>query len=65
MVHAAVSEFNKTNGITPRRWLLYANAQLCGLIEKYIGKEFYTDFNKIADLMNYVDSYYSDSYYSD
>ena len=47
---------NKTNGITPRRWLMYSNAQLCSLIEKYIGKEFYTDFTKIADLMNYVDN---------
>ena len=47
---------NKTNGITPRRWLLYSNAQLCALLEKYIGKDFYTDFNKISDLMNHVDN---------
>jgi len=47
---------NKTNGITPRRWLLYSNAQLCNLIEKYIGKGFYKDFNKIEDLMKYVDN---------
>ena len=46
---------NKTNGITPRRWLFYNNAQLCKLIEKYIGKEFYSDFTKIEDLLNYVD----------
>ena len=46
---------NKTNGITPRRWLMYSNAQLCELIEKYIGKDFYKDFNKIEDLMKYVD----------
>ena len=46
---------NKTNGITPRRWLFYSNAQLCSLIEKYIGKDFYKDFNRIGDLMNYVD----------
>ncbi len=47
---------NKTNGITPRRWLLYSNAQLCALLEKYIGKDFYSDFNKIKDLMKYVDN---------
>lgn len=47
---------NKTNGITPRRWLLYSNAQLCSLIEKYIGKDFYKDFTRIEDLMNYVDN---------
>lgn len=47
---------NKTNGITPRRFLYYANQQLCELIEKYIGKGFYKDFNKIEDLMRYVDN---------
>ena len=46
---------NKTNGITPRRWLFYCNAQLCSLLEKYIGKGFYSDFSKIEDLMKYVD----------
>ena len=47
---------NKTNGITPRRWLMYCNAQLCSLLEKYIGKDFYNDFNRIGDLMNHVDN---------
>ena len=47
---------NKTNGITPRRFLFYSNAQLCNLIEKYIGKDFYKDFTKIEDLMKYVDN---------
>ena len=46
---------NKTNGITPRRWLLYANPELSDLIEKYIGPGFRHDFNKIGDLMKYVD----------
>ncbi|MBQ1508667.1 MAG: glycogen/starch/alpha-glucan phosphorylase, partial [Erysipelotrichaceae bacterium] len=46
---------NKTNGVTPRRWLMYANPELCDLIEKYIGPDFRRDFNKISDLMNYVD----------
>ncbi|MBQ6492308.1 MAG: glycogen/starch/alpha-glucan phosphorylase [Erysipelotrichaceae bacterium] len=47
---------NKTNGITPRRWLLYANPELCELIEKYIGNGFRKDFNKISDLMKHVDN---------
>ena len=47
---------NKTNGITPRRWLLYSNQELTSLIEKYIGPDFKKDFNKIADLMNHVDN---------
>ena len=46
---------NKTNGITQRRWLLHTNKELTSLIEKYIGPEFKYDFNKIEDLMNYVD----------
>ena len=46
---------NKTNGITPRRWLYYANPELCNLIESYIGPEFKKDFTKISDILNYVD----------
>ena len=46
---------NKTNGITPRRWLLYSNPELTSLIEKYIGPDFKKDFTKIADLLKYVD----------
>ena len=47
---------NKTNGITPRRWLLYSNSDLVNLIEKYIGPDFKYDFNRISDLMNHVDN---------
>ena len=47
---------NKTNGITQRRWLLHSNPELTSLIEKYIGPEFKRDFNKIEELMNYVDN---------
>ena len=46
---------NKTNGITPRRWLMYSNPELCDLIEKYIGSDFRKDFTKIEDLLKYVD----------
>ena len=47
---------NKTNGVTPRRWLLYSNAQLCNLLQRYIGKDFYSDFNRIEDIINYADN---------
>ena len=47
---------NKTNGITPRRWMLFANPELCNLIEEYIGPDFRYDFNKIEDLMQHVDN---------
>ncbi|MBQ1566623.1 MAG: glycogen/starch/alpha-glucan phosphorylase [Erysipelotrichaceae bacterium] len=46
---------NKTNGITPRRWLMYANPELTSLIEEYIGPEFRKDFFKIEELMKHVD----------
>ena len=47
---------NKTNGVTPRRWLLYANPELSDVIEKYIGPEFRHDFSKISDLLNHLDN---------
>ncbi len=41
---------NKTNGITPRRWLLAANPALADLISGRIGTEWITDFSKIAEI---------------
>jgi len=46
---------NKTNGITPRRFLFNANHELSNLIEEYIGKDYKQDFKQIDKLMNYVD----------
>lgn len=46
---------NKTNGITHRRWLLYANPQLSALLEKTIGPDFIKDPSKLEKLMAYVD----------
>ena len=46
---------NKTNGITPRRWMLYSNPQLRDLITDTIGKGYEKDFSKIGKLMDYVD----------
>ncbi|MCR4676961.1 MAG: glycogen/starch/alpha-glucan phosphorylase [Sphaerochaetaceae bacterium] len=39
---------NKTNGITPRRWLLSANPGLSKLITDAIGPEWITDASKLA-----------------
>ncbi|MFV0380367.1 MAG: glycogen/starch/alpha-glucan family phosphorylase [Anaerorhabdus sp.] len=47
---------NKTNGITHRRWLLYSNPQLTNLIKDTIGDSFISDFDKLHDLMDHVDS---------
>jgi starch phosphorylase len=41
---------NKTNGITPRRWLLEANPQLAGLITDRIGSGWITDLEQLAAL---------------
>ena len=45
---------NKTNGITHRRWLLYANPQLTELLEDTIGTGFIRDPEKLTDLLKYV-----------
>ncbi|MCF6187623.1 MAG: glycogen/starch/alpha-glucan family phosphorylase, partial [Desulfobulbaceae bacterium] len=46
---------NKTNGITPRRWLLKCNPGLAGLIGEKIGLEFITDLDRLRDLVPYAD----------
>ncbi len=41
---------NKTNGITPRRWLMQCNPALAHLIESRIGPAFRDDALRLADL---------------
>jgi glycogen phosphorylase len=41
---------NKTNGITPRRWLAQANPPLAGLIDSHLGRDWRRDLNQLADL---------------
>jgi len=41
---------NKTNGITPRRWLLKSNPQLATLISEHIGEGWITDLNQLQQL---------------
>jgi starch phosphorylase len=41
---------NKTNGVTHRRWLAYANPELSGLISEAIGLEWMRDFDEIRKL---------------
>jgi starch phosphorylase len=38
---------NKTNGVTPRRWLLEANPALAGAISQVIGEEWITDLSQL------------------
>lgn len=46
---------NKTNGITPRRWMLYSNPELKAMLDELIGKDYESDYNHFRDLMKYVD----------
>ena len=41
---------NKTNGVTPRRWLLLANPALAGTITKAIGDGWITDLAQLSKL---------------
>ncbi len=46
---------NKTNGVTPRRWLLHANRPLSALITKYIGDEWITDLDRLRQMEMFVE----------
>jgi starch phosphorylase len=41
---------NKTNGVTPRRWLLAANPELAGAITEAIGPGWVTDTERLREL---------------
>jgi starch phosphorylase len=41
---------NKTNGVTPRRWILAANPELSRAITEAIGPEWVTDAERLRDL---------------
>jgi starch phosphorylase len=46
---------NKTNGVTPRRWLLHANRPLASLITKTIGDGWITDLDRLRELELFAD----------
>lgn len=47
---------NKTNGITPRRWIALCNPKLSDLITKLLGSEdWITDLPKLRELRKYAD----------
>jgi starch phosphorylase len=46
---------NKTNGVTPRRWLLQANPYLSELITKAIGDKWITDLSQLRQLLPLAD----------
>ncbi|MED6234551.1 hypothetical protein ATANTOWER_030489 [Ataeniobius toweri] len=46
---------NKTNGITPRRWLLLCNPGLAELIAEVIGEDYVKDLSQLKKLNEFVD----------
>ncbi len=46
---------NKTNGVTPRRWLQYANPELTSFINERIGEDWQHDLTKLKELENYLE----------
>ena len=45
---------NKTNGVTPRRWLAHCNPELKKLIDETIGKEWICDLDQLQQLKPYA-----------
>ncbi|MCQ2742256.1 MAG: glycogen/starch/alpha-glucan phosphorylase [Bacilli bacterium] len=46
---------NKTNGVTHRRWLVYANPCLSALITSKVGEGWKTDYSKIEEFAKFAD----------
>jgi glycogen phosphorylase len=46
---------NKTNGVTPRRWLLACNPRLARLITSAIGDKWIADLERLHDLEKFAD----------
>ena len=46
---------NKTNGITPRRWIGLCNPELTALIREQIGGDFLKEMEKLAELKPMID----------
>jgi starch phosphorylase len=47
---------NKTNGVTPRRWLSHCNKSLSTLISSKIGNDWVADFAEVSKLTDFADN---------
>ncbi|XP_062214537.1 alpha-1,4 glucan phosphorylase L isozyme, chloroplastic/amyloplastic-like isoform X2 [Phragmites australis] len=48
---------NKTNGVTPRRWIRFCNPELSTIISKWIGSDDWVlNTNKLAELKKFADN---------
>ncbi len=45
---------NKTNGVTPRRWLLQANPAMASVITEVIGERWTTDLSQLKELNSFA-----------
>nr|WP_024966501.1 glycogen phosphorylase [Pantoea sp. IMH] len=46
---------NKTNGVTPRRWLALANPSLSGVLDEAIGRNWRTELSQLDELKQHID----------
>lgn len=46
---------NKTNGVTPRRWIAHSNPLMTNLISEKIGNDWVRDLSQISQLKKYAD----------
>ncbi|NEQ67836.1 MAG: glycogen/starch/alpha-glucan phosphorylase, partial [Symploca sp. SIO2D2] len=47
--------YNKTNGVTPRRWILLSNPKLAELMTEKIGDAWLTDLDKLRQIEEFVE----------
>ena len=47
---------NKTNGVTPRRWVAWSNPAMSELIDNTIGDEWRTDLSKLSELTKFAEN---------
>lgn len=46
---------NKTNGVTPRRWLALANPSLSGVLDETIGRNWRAELSQLDELKQHID----------
>ncbi len=46
---------NKTNGVTPRRWLALANPPLSNVLDETIGRTWRTDLSELKEIKQHID----------
>ena len=47
---------NKTNGVTPRRWIAHANPEMTALVSRTIGDNWITDLSHISQIKEYTNA---------